>query len=1431
MRIKLLFIICLFLTSFLGNAQITLTTVSTSAAWSPQNVTKSGATLTWEATNGVIGTISPVSQSGDDPLFDFSANDGTPILVTATSSDGYSGLSRLDLWNNNGTGSEITDLDVSIATALDRLNTRYNLLTALDVTQNTVLTELVVRGNGQLSSGTLNIDSNPLLTFIHADNTLVSSISLTNNTLLDNVRLYNMQLPSTVLDQIVIDLDSYGLLDGNLEIRNNPGDLTFASFAAYNSLIAKGWAIDVVAPPSGPDTEAPVIGVLSSPSNITSSSMTLDWTAATDNTGVTNYNVYVDGVLNTQVGNVLSYDLPGLAANTTYSIYVTALDAAVNESAASNTVQATTLQGSQGDSFTLTTVSTSAAWSPQRVNKSGAALTWEATNAVIGTISPVSQSGDDPLFDFSANDGTPILVTATTSDGFNGLSRLDLWNNNGTGSEITDLDISNATALDNLNTRYNLLTTLDVSQNTVLTQLNVRGNDQLSSGTLDISNNPLLTRFQADNTQLSSIIITNNTLLDNVILRSSEFSSTVLDQVVIDLDSYGLLDGNLEIRANPGDLTVASLSAYNSLIAKGWSIDVGPPLDSGPQINVLGNGLAIMSSGSAIPENGSDFGETTINNAIATSFTIENTGDEDLIITLITSLSPDFPITVQPSSLTIGANSSETFEVSFDPSTLGSKAGSILIQSNSPTIPFFVINLKGESVEVLSNQIMISQYYQGFSGSDNWIEVTNISGSPILAGTYYLSLFDNTIARAGLIETSIPTQSDAIPALAVGETVLFRNAAASLPSPVNIGSATQVLSNVCSFDGDDLILISTTNDGSSYDSRVDIIGNISSGPGVSPDPWGVNDCYIKGGCSSEIAHKTFDISDWSFILLEDVDNAIANRNVALGTQVVGPTEFDGSSWSNLEPDQSRTAVISTSFTSAANTFIACNLTISNGANVIFDSNGATSNSIVIYGDMIVDGSLIIGDTESLVAYNPTASLGLITKIEKSPSKIDRNDVTYWSSPVEGVQINSIFAGVEQERIFEFKAGQVNPVYAGTNYKYWWIASGAMGKAVGYAAPGASAGVQTLSFSGLPHQGTFILNAFFSGTVDTGTANENFNLIGNPYPAAIDILRILEDNGSINEIALWTSDTSPDPITNEYDDADYVYYSTTGSTTPGVTENIGSGQGFMVRTVTGGGIAFNDSYKLIGRNDQFFKSSNSKKQAPSVEEADKIWLRLRLGTEKSDILIGFMEEATDGYDTYYDALGNLYDDNISLIEKNTKFYSKIGNDKYVIQGLSEFGASKNINLGFDTKKTGWFKMSINKKQGALNDSDIYLVDTYLNVKHDLNKSAYEFQADKEGEFSDRFRLEFVNRNADLGPDKIVDVEKFTVSNQFDTMTVVSGKSVNEIRVYDLLGRMIIQEAPRQASFQLNTANVKIGTVMVIEARLEDGSIINTKSIKY
>jgi len=90
---------------------------------------------------------------------------------------------------------------------------------------------------------------------------------------------------------------------------------------------------------AGPDTQPPTAPVLSSTGS-TSSTIGLSWTAATDNVGVTGYDVYVNGSLNgTTTGT--TYTVNGLAASTSYSIYVRAKDAAGNGTN-SNTIAVST---------------------------------------------------------------------------------------------------------------------------------------------------------------------------------------------------------------------------------------------------------------------------------------------------------------------------------------------------------------------------------------------------------------------------------------------------------------------------------------------------------------------------------------------------------------------------------------------------------------------------------------------------------------------------------------------------------------------------------------------------------------------------------------------------------------------------------------------------------------------------------------------------------------------------------------------------------------------------------------------------------------------------------------------------------------------------------------------------------------------------------
>lgn len=91
------------------------------------------------------------------------------------------------------------------------------------------------------------------------------------------------------------------------------------------------------------DTTAPTAPTLAA-SGTTSTSTNLSWSGATDNVGVTGYDVYQGTSL---VGSTAStsYTVSSLSPSTTYSFTVKAKDAAGNVSVASNTVSVTTLAG------------------------------------------------------------------------------------------------------------------------------------------------------------------------------------------------------------------------------------------------------------------------------------------------------------------------------------------------------------------------------------------------------------------------------------------------------------------------------------------------------------------------------------------------------------------------------------------------------------------------------------------------------------------------------------------------------------------------------------------------------------------------------------------------------------------------------------------------------------------------------------------------------------------------------------------------------------------------------------------------------------------------------------------------------------------------------------------------------------------------------
>lgn len=1485
---KLLLTFVLLFSCFIMQGQITMTTTSNSNAWTP-TIVNSGNTLTWEAApNGVYAGQTIIA---NQPTFDFSGNDGTPIMITVTNSgNDFSGLTLFSL---NGASSatnvadSVTDIDISAATALITLNLDYNRIgsppgtSTLDISQNTELVTLTIRGRNQLYYQTLNTTANTKLESIQIDGSSISNVDFSTNTTLNNVIIENSRLTTPVLDKVVNDLDSHGLNGGQLRIDPNPGVLSYNAYTAYNNLIGKTWTIDAPTPPTAADVKTIV----------------------------------------------------------------------------------------------LTTTSNSSTWKLDRVRNNGLIFNWEATNSAIGTI---TYDDNSPTFDFSQNiNEDPITITITSNDGFIGFLEISLYDIGTPGtyvqSKITDFNIDNAVNIERFYPNQSSLKSLDISHNTKLQDLYVHGAvrqfvDQ-PNHIFDISNHPDLKRIRLENTAIESMDVSvNPAKLYWLDLANSEFTSTAIDQILIDLDQYGMSNPpapnsystNIVLAGNPGAPTAASLTAYNNLIAKGWTIDIVHPfagpviqvtgagntipgdnsntpsttddtdfgadvnpitktftienignanlditnvtitgadaadftvttapstpiapagsttfevtfnatvigvknvtiniasndsnqstytfniqaekLPIGPVINVTGNNIDITNNNNATTADGTDFGQVTIGTVVTHTFTIENNGDEDLVISSAalyyntggfssTTIGgfPPFGITIQPGN-------NFNFDVTYSPQNNGISTVLVGIVCNDASNQNYTINLIAEGVvPVPTGDILFTQYYEGTTNS-KWLEIKNISGTAIAANTYYLARYD--ASSISTIETTPPPYSVAIPAMSAGEVILFRNNAATLPNTIN-PAVIPTPTDVCNFTGNDVILISASNTANCYALREDILGTIPS------TSWGSNIGLIRGGNSTETPETAFDKSHWIVLSPSvDMDNADVNTNLALGTQNVGETIWNGSTWSNLTTDKSRTARVSGTYTTANGDFEAQNLIIDNSGNI--DFNGGTNQTITVYQNLSINGTFTLGDTNSLVMVNDGGIVtGNITKYENSTSRSNTHDMTYWSSPVVSANIATVMAGADPNRIFYYDqtnssaSDDSDPTYWNTWVNY---PTGTMEPGRGYASEGAigATGVQSIIFNGTPNNGLIEFDVFEN--VDSDLDND-FNLIGNPYPSAIDADVFLNANSANLDpvIYLWTHNTAiSNGNSGEFMQSDYAIYNYAGGigiypgyptgnpNNPSKVPNgfIASGQGFFVRAINEGLIQFNNSMRIAGDNDQFFKTSNEKNKAVS-EEKDRIWLDLTTNEGGfNQLLLGFFEKATDGVDSGYDALRFKNSSN------PLKFYSDLDGEKYAIQSLGTFTEDRTIALGFDSKVAPrTMKISIDHAEGALKNRPIYLVDHALGLTHDLATNDYQFELLETGEFKDRFTIQFTAQA--LGVEEVVKKD-FIISNALDGLKINAKQVVETIKVYDMLGRLIVNKKPALQSFYLPTSNIKPGTVLLVNATLENGAKVSRKTIKY
>ncbi len=473
-------------------------------------------------------------------------------------------------------------------------------------------------------------------------------------------------------------------------------------------------------------------------------------------------------------------------------------------------------------------------------------------------------------------------------------------------------------------------------------------------------------------------------------------------------------------------------------------------------------------------------------------------------------------------------------------------------------------------------------------------------------------------------------------------------------------------------------------------------------------------------------------------------------------------------------------------------------------------------------DVINDGSLTVEDGGSLNIREskPVTGTGSFSVRRASPNYAQSDLYSIWSTPVSEAdsQLNTIF--LHDIKTYKYDASQNPSAYVAVT------GSESMEVGRGYfVRPVNTSGSIVMTFTGTLNNGNIDETIYYNSPTD------NFNLIGNPYASSISWLDFHKDNSEVLDGTMYYWNHT---VTAPNSASDYISFNQTGSNPPGASGKIAAGQGFFVMANQAGTVTFKNSHKVTESNTLFYGvndtdntiTSNLKNQSGS-SIADNLnqgrsWFRLSGNNKYSSMLIGFLEGATDGFDTAYDS--ELVDEGPKL-----KLYSFIEDTKYDIQGLPQLADNNDyaLNLGIEVTSAGSYTISIDQEYIDTN-FDIILDDMELGIQTDLRVFDYTFNLPSATVNNERFILRYNFRNTLGLEDQSIDENQLKVYFDNDLLLTLT-KSDNKpsfMSMYDLNGNLILLQ---DFSKKVITKNLNPG-LYIVTYTFKDSQKIVKKVLK-
>lgn len=590
------------------------------------------------------------------------------------------------------------------------------------------------------------------------------------------------------------------------------------------------------------------------------------------------------------------------------------------------------------------------------------------------------------------------------------------------------------------------------------------------------------------------------------------------------------------------------------------------------------------------------------------------------------------------------------------------------------------------------------------------------------------------------------------------------------------------------------------------------------------------------------------------------------------------TTWNGTTWSNGTPNTPaflNTAIVFNASFSTTEDLYACSVTVNNNAEVIVEHIGNeetnTGHTLTVKHEVTVTNgaSLEFDDDTSLVQIEDDANFGNIIYKRITP-KIQRLDYVYWSSPVAGQNLFALSNITPANRFYFW-----NP--AGNTWGNALPSTTVMETGKGYIIRGPESGFSSLNeftgiFNGVPNNGTI--------TTPVLNSTSKANLIGNPYPSALDIDCFLADPDNAHLegfVRLWShnipidfSGNTPGTQAFNYNINSYVTYNRLGGVGSGITAidmaieqgggtrfvfstdrprgKVAAGQSFFVNTTSTGVATFKNNMRAGSQNQensQFYRNANipAGESSPCVsEDRHRLWLQIRNTTtvngnpeQFKQTLVGYADNATTStsLDRDYDSglLNTSHPTTVNIYSLNP------ANDPLMIQGralAAPFDTSDIIPLGFSCKYLGSsgsnsIQIAPSEFDGLFETTDFWLRENIGGgnfAYHDIRTTPFEFTITADVvDDTNRFAVVFSNplpRQAQPKKDTFKVIASPNTFEKSITFEVVSDHNSNiTIQIYDLLGKLVEEGEYSFKNFTEQQFGTKLSTGMY-QAVITQGS---------